>query len=76
MFDDYTRLTEGQTCPVSFIESIEGEQISLSTTDTPQPFLISFFIEQCQHCRKAMQFIGSQIRPAADSHQGRQVRND
>ncbi|MBL7112893.1 MAG: hypothetical protein ISS19_13230 [Bacteroidales bacterium] len=35
MFDDYTRLTEGQICPVSTIESITGEQISLAKTEIP-----------------------------------------
>ena len=59
MFDDYTRLTEGQNCPVSEITTISGEEIRLA--DTESPVLINFFIIQCQHCSKAMHFIENHI---------------
>jgi len=61
MFDDYTRLTEGQSCPVTIIETVKGEQISLPDAITAKPFMISFYIGQCHHCGKAMQFVEDHI---------------
>ena len=59
MFDDYTRLTEGQKCPVTVIKTISGEEIRFA--DSASPVLINFYIAQCQHCSKAMHFIESNI---------------
>jgi len=61
MFDDYTRLTEGQSCPVTIIETVKGEQISLQDATNAKPFIINFFIGQCPHCSKTIQFIEDHI---------------
>ena len=67
MFDDYTRLTEGQKCPVTSIKTISGEEIRLVDAEDTLPFLINFFIAQCQHCSKAMQFIENNICKAVEN---------
>jgi hypothetical protein len=37
MFDDYTRLTEGQKCPVTEIKTISGEEIRFADTESLDP---------------------------------------
>jgi len=61
MFDDYTRLTEGQPCPVTTIGTVKGEQISLPDATTAKPFMINFFIAKCRHCSKALHFVEDHI---------------
>ena len=65
MIDDYTRLTEGQSCPVTSIKTISGERIDLAGLTSEKPILITFFIASCPHCMKAMKFLEGHIAESA-----------